>query len=238
MYYYLVHRGDFPIPHGYLPDNPLLPPKPLQSLNSVQWNSYPLNQETETQKYQATMKYTSQIKVPIMSKLLLSLIRTNELFAAIPVPKVAAAASNINLSDAKVWDGSESLLYANPLAIHPVGVFENSRRINTICGYVQDSDIWLRLRIPKLSESRWTYTLTYIGFFAADNKWSRAKKTFSFNSLDPGPDHDHISFSLDSVIIKIPNQKPPDFFYIKIVAKDWWGFTPDATAWYMGLIQK
>jgi len=233
LYYYLVHRGDFPIPHGYLPDSPLLPPSPLRSLNSVEWLSYPLNQQTEVEKYRATMKYTSQIKVPIMSKLLMSLVRTNELFAMVPVPQVRVAENAADLWEIKSWGGDEPLVYNNPLAVHPVGLLENSRRIHAIYGYQQDSDIWLHLRIPMLSDSRWTYTLTYIGFAAADRQLSRDARTVSFSSREPEAGADSIAFSQDGVIIKLPQQKPPDFFYIKIVAKDWWGFTPDETAWYL-----
>jgi LmbE family N-acetylglucosaminyl deacetylase len=232
LYYYLVHRGDFPIPHGYLPDSTLLPPRPLQSLNSVEWYSYLLSKEDEALKYRATMKYTSQIKVPIMSKLLMSLVRTNELFGAIPVPKISSAANGVNLGDIKEWDGSEPVLYSNPLTVHPVGALENSRRINTVYGYVQNPDIWLRLRIPQFSDSRWTYTLNYIGFAAAEKQWVRDIRTVNFSSQEHQAGDENIIFSQDSVIVKIPQRKPPDFFYIKLVARDWWGFTPDETAWY------
>ncbi|MDR3590024.1 MAG: PIG-L family deacetylase [Negativicutes bacterium] len=238
LYYYLVHRGDFPIPHGYLPDNSLLPPRPLQSLNKVKWHAYPLDKETETEKYRATLKYTSQIKVPIMSKLLLSLVRTNELFAEIPAVRVGTAPDGADLREARAWGGDELMLYLNPRAVHPVGVVENSRRVRTIYGCVQDTDIWLRLDIPLLSDSRWTYTLTYTGFTAADGRWVREARTFAFNPQEPEAGRDGVIFSQDSAIIKIAQQKPPDFFYIRIVAKDWWGFSPDETAWYLGLIPR
>lgn len=222
LYYYLVHRGDFPIPSGYLPERSLLPPRPLLAVNSVEWYFYPLDQEAQNRKYRAVMKYPSQLKVPIMSKLLLSLIRTNELFAELPVPTVGSG-------------GGGAALYTNPLTVHPVGLVENSRRVHTIACEVRNSDLWLQLNIPAFATSRWTYTLTCIGFGAEGQSWTREERTVSFTSQEAGTPREDIVFRRDGVEIRIPWQRPTDFFYIKVVAKDWWGFTPDETAWYLVL---
>jgi LmbE family N-acetylglucosaminyl deacetylase len=77
IYTYLIHRGLWPQPQGFNPEIILLPP--LSLLNSdTFWNKFNLSEKMVELKYQAFLKYESQIK--IMKKFLSSFIRKNEIF--------------------------------------------------------------------------------------------------------------------------------------------------------------
>jgi len=80
LYAFLVHFkiSEYPRPLRYAPDAPLLPPKDLQ--NEYSWRTLPLTQEEESKKEKAIKKYKSQLLSPYLKELLLSSIRTNELF--------------------------------------------------------------------------------------------------------------------------------------------------------------
>lgn len=74
---YLVHRGDYPLPRGYLPFAPLLPP--LQLVNSTStWGKVTLPDEFVEQKAITVELYKSQL--PLLGAFLRSFVRQNELF--------------------------------------------------------------------------------------------------------------------------------------------------------------
>ncbi|MEN3002122.1 MAG: PIG-L family deacetylase [Armatimonadota bacterium] len=73
--YYLVHRGDWPLPQGYYPNQPLVPPR---GLTHEPWLHLPLQEEIGAIKRQALHAHESQFA--IMSRFLSSFLRTNELF--------------------------------------------------------------------------------------------------------------------------------------------------------------
>lgn len=78
MYAYLVHRPDFPVPEGLLPNDSLLPPALLYDIYPDWWR-LDLSQNDTAIKGQAVLQYKSQL--PLLRKLLESFIRKNELFA-------------------------------------------------------------------------------------------------------------------------------------------------------------
>ncbi|MGQ9600746.1 MAG: PIG-L deacetylase family protein [Anaerolineae bacterium] len=74
---YLVHRGDYPLPRGYLPFAPLLPP--LRLVNSTfNWGKATLTDEVRDQKGDVVEFYKSQL--PLLGEFLRSFVRQNELF--------------------------------------------------------------------------------------------------------------------------------------------------------------
>ena len=86
---YLVHRGDFPLPRGYLPGGPLLPPLRLVS-EAYYWQKITFPDELVAAKAAAIDKYRSQM--PLLGRFLRSFVRQNELFCELrqrPVPLLA-----------------------------------------------------------------------------------------------------------------------------------------------------
>lgn len=74
---YLVHRGDFPTPRGYLPFAPLLPPLRLVN-DGVYWQKLTLTDELVRVKGEAMEQHRSQL--PLLGAFLRSFVRQNELF--------------------------------------------------------------------------------------------------------------------------------------------------------------
>ncbi len=81
--YYLIHRGDWPLPQGMRPEKPLLPPAGLRGLDT-RWEVYPLPPETRDRKARALAHYHSQMSVPTVPRFLGSFVRENELFGELP----------------------------------------------------------------------------------------------------------------------------------------------------------
>ena len=83
--YYIVHRGDWPLPQGNHPDRPLVPPPGLLA-HDTRWSAYPVSPNGGAAKARALSRYESQMGVS--GRFLVSFERTNELFADLPTPTV------------------------------------------------------------------------------------------------------------------------------------------------------
>ncbi|HWI61114.1 MAG TPA: PIG-L family deacetylase [Symbiobacteriaceae bacterium] len=86
---YLVHRGDWPAPKGYLPAATLVPPLGLTGGMTV-WRKQDLTPEQVKLKEEALRTYRSQTMM--MKRYLLSFVRTNELFGTIDRVKLTGGA--------------------------------------------------------------------------------------------------------------------------------------------------
>lgn len=107
---YLVHRADYPLPRGFIPFAPLLPPARL--VNDTQtWGRFHLSDEAVDQKGQALNQYRSQMA--LIGDFLRSFVRQNELFCEPNVQTVPRLAPEQTLTpDPRDWqttDGSPVL---------------------------------------------------------------------------------------------------------------------------------
>jgi N-acetyl-1-D-myo-inositol-2-amino-2-deoxy-alpha-D-glucopyranoside deacetylase len=105
---YLVHHGAYPLPRGYLPFAPLLPP--LQLVNSTcTWGKVTLADELVEQKGHAVELYKSQLS--LLGPFLRSFVRQNELFCELDPPPVARLVQDQDVTPVpSLWqsvDGSE-----------------------------------------------------------------------------------------------------------------------------------
>ncbi|MBM4465597.1 MAG: hypothetical protein FJ014_08615 [Chloroflexi bacterium] len=105
---YLVHRGAYPLPRGYLPFAPLLPP--LELVNSTcTWGKVTLPDEFVEQKGHAIELYKSQL--PLLGSFLRSFVRHNELFCELDPPPVPRLVPDQDVTPVPgLWqsvDGSE-----------------------------------------------------------------------------------------------------------------------------------
>jgi LmbE family N-acetylglucosaminyl deacetylase len=76
VHWYLIHRGDWPLPQGEHPDRWLVPPTAIEE-SGKQWQSHSLSPEQLGAKRSALQSYVSQINV--MQRMLLSFLRKNEI---------------------------------------------------------------------------------------------------------------------------------------------------------------
>jgi LmbE family N-acetylglucosaminyl deacetylase len=79
-YQFLVHHHRFPQPKRLEEGRFLLPPVTMTSFDK-EWQRFMLPTSIEEQKLHAVLDYGSQLRVPFLRSLLLSLVRKNELFA-------------------------------------------------------------------------------------------------------------------------------------------------------------
>lgn len=105
---YLVHRGDYPLPRGYLPFAPLLPPLRLVNSTST-WGKETLLDEFVEQKGSAVELYKSQL--PLLGSFLRSFVRQNELFCELALHTAAKLVSDQDVTPVpSLWrtvDGNE-----------------------------------------------------------------------------------------------------------------------------------
>ncbi len=82
LYYYLVHRGDWPLPQGDHMNRPLMPPI---GLNDADWQMFALSHAAQAAKRHALQAHESQYA--LMSRFLNSFLRRNELFLPAALPR-------------------------------------------------------------------------------------------------------------------------------------------------------
>jgi LmbE family N-acetylglucosaminyl deacetylase len=230
LYTYLIHRGDFPIPHGYRPEAMLLPPKPLQYSDHRDWQTYRLTAEQKVKKEQALKEYVSQLQVPIMSNLLRSFIRKNELFEEVVVPIAIAKSSEVDLAILETWTGQKPVL-VQPKGVSALGLLERKAKVNDLACTIQGTSLWLYFHIPGFSEKRNQYEVSVVGFRI--QPWQREKRTFYFSTTNTDLLVDNIKRFQDAVIVKIPynEQDFPDYFLIQVLTKDRFGEQIGHTIW-------
>lgn len=177
LYTYLIHRGDFPIPHGYKVEELLLPPRPLQKRQNNQWYTYPLNSDNEFIKEQSLKEYVSQLRVPIMSNFLHSFIRKNELFEEVQIPVIKHEPSGVDLSILDSWQNQEPFL-VNPRGVNPLGALEHGANVTAIAGAIQNNALWLHFHIPGFSKKRMRYHVSIVEYHGQQGTFQREKKHF------------------------------------------------------------
>jgi LmbE family N-acetylglucosaminyl deacetylase len=88
--YWIVHGGEgWPSPRGYEPDVELTPPSRGRGLSPTPFRLEPAE---EQRKLLAIRAYHTQMEV--MSSILLSFVRTTELYSALPVPEAPPSSGN------------------------------------------------------------------------------------------------------------------------------------------------
>ncbi len=91
LHYYIVHRGDWPLPQGKRPEASLAPPAGLATADTA-WRAYMISDATRAVKDRALNRYVSQLN--ICRRFLTSFVRTNELFGDMDAPTVPNGAAD------------------------------------------------------------------------------------------------------------------------------------------------
>jgi LmbE family N-acetylglucosaminyl deacetylase len=100
LHYFLIHRGDWPVPQGLHTDQPLAPPAPMV-LTGTMWMSLPLTAAQSALKLKAIGCYGTQTEM--MGRFLNSFIRKNEMFGDLPPAPVHVSGDFSNNSHTASW---------------------------------------------------------------------------------------------------------------------------------------
>ncbi len=111
--YYLVHRGEWPVPMGDHPTEPLVPPAEMMA-TETKWNRFALTMPQTQTKAEAIDLYASQ--TAIMGRYLSSFARSNEMLGTVPETTLSAAPVGFSTldGDAQKW---KPLL---PVCLNPI----------------------------------------------------------------------------------------------------------------------
>jgi LmbE family N-acetylglucosaminyl deacetylase len=107
LHYYIVHRGDWPLPQGYAPHLPLVPPAGLTTADT-NWRTLSLPKTAQTAKERALNQYSSQLK--LCERQLKSFLRSSEVFGQLTEPTVTDG----HTGSARDGQGDDVVRFANP----------------------------------------------------------------------------------------------------------------------------
>lgn len=234
LYSYLVHRGDFPIPHGYKPDAPLLPPRPLVQINFPGWLVRSLDPETQRLKEQTIREYHSQIRIPVMAGLLQSFMRPNELFEEVRLPVVEKVPPAPGLGNPAAWPEQPPFM-VNPVGLNPLSSLEPNARITAAFAYIQGNSLWLRFRSPDFTGSSHQYRISVMAFYFSKTGLYRQKRDFTVENDAGAPNH--LYKDKENLILEIPfeQQQMPELCFFHVTTIDGFGVAIDRTAWQPAL---
>jgi LmbE family N-acetylglucosaminyl deacetylase len=157
--YYLVHRGDWPVPQGLYRDEPLVPPGEMASLDT-EWRALPLTEEDAGRKTRSILAYSSQTSV--MKRFLVSFARRNELFgelraAAAPrVPDGAVAPDG----SAEEWRGVKAAVM-DPVNDTLLRDFQGGGDVKAVYACHDATDLYLRIDTYQPVSDRVEFTLRF-----------------------------------------------------------------------------
>lgn len=178
LFGYLVHRPDYPFPRGYYPQDPLLPPIKLWSID-VDWWKIDLSSEDIANKEKAIFQYRSQLT--FLRTLLVSFARTNELFNQ-PEPVVLSNIKAGEPTQPETWTAENDSLIP-PIQEDPVNDFVTRQLIpatdlvGLYAARSQDNYLWTCAALRGVTNPMFTYSIKVL---AVDGKgvqhhYSRSK---------------------------------------------------------------
>ncbi len=96
LQYYLVHRGEWPVPMGDHPTEPMVPPAEMMA-TETRWNRLALTKAQTQTKAEAIELYASQ--TALMGRYLSSFARSNEMLGTVPEKTLHNAPAEFSTSD-------------------------------------------------------------------------------------------------------------------------------------------
>ncbi len=155
--YYLVHRGDWPMPQGARPGEALLPPRQMAHLDT-RWSSLLLNPKEVQQKAKSIDLYPSQ--TALMRRFLISFARKSEIFGDSPITELHAVPDNTMHVDANPRDWSR----ITPVLMDAVGDnvirdLQGGGDIRALFACKDRNFLYLRIDTRQPVSSRFSYTV-------------------------------------------------------------------------------
>ncbi len=166
VHYFLVHRGDWPVPQGLNDKVALAPPSEMTHLDTF-WSSLAMDRDQTSHKHVALLRYGSQQEM--MGRFLSSFVRPNELFGQLDtfvadVPEIAPSQINLN-GDVRGWPTTR------PIDCDPVGDtvlrdFQSSADLRTVYACADDKNLYVRVDTVRPLSQQINYNLYMRGFDA------------------------------------------------------------------------
>ena len=182
LHFFIIHRGDWPIPQGEYTDLPLGPPAAFAGLDT-DWHSLALTAPEIKTKHTALDHYISQEEM--MDRLLVSFVRTNEIFGELPESseqaEVVPNTSAILTADAGQWPGSAPVA-KDPVADSELRVFQPGGDIKAIYAAYDSRNLYIRVAM----HSRLSRTISYeLALRPFDTKMATVPQALTF-AFSPG----------------------------------------------------
>lgn len=162
LHYYLVHRGDWPVPQGLHEEASLPPPSPMADLDT-QWQSFALSHRDTQRKYAAIERYRSQVEMT--SRFLLSFARRNELFGTLNGGINAPGLPQVRDGQIRLDGEAGDWRVLAPVALDPVGdsvprAFQKSGDITRVFACRDSGFLYVRADMAGALSPRVRYVLT------------------------------------------------------------------------------
>jgi LmbE family N-acetylglucosaminyl deacetylase len=186
VHYFLVHRGDWPVPQGLDEDAPLAPPAPMLYLDT-HWHTLNLTGQQVQRKKDALTHYASQRQ--LMQRFLSSFIRTNELFGQLPdnnspIMEVGDGAIVID-GNGSDWP-SEAKFDTDPVADSVVRDFQSGADLRDVYVCADNNNLYVRVDTQQALSSEIHYNL-YLRAFDADGATHDSGLFVVFSPRDVSP---------------------------------------------------
>ena len=145
--YYLIHRGDWPVPQGIDKQDVLVPPLEMASLDTA-WTRRPLTTPQVDLKERTILTYGTQ--TAMMKRFLLSFARRNELFGEIEDSQVEGAPKSGIRVDGQFADWGEIGAQAlDPVRDSLIRDFQASADIRSFSACRDAQNLYLRIACAK-----------------------------------------------------------------------------------------
>ncbi|MCW3097888.1 MAG: hypothetical protein JWL77_3506 [Chthonomonadaceae bacterium] len=160
--YYLVHRGDWPLPQGSHPEAPLLPPVEMRTLDT-RWESRMLTPAQTRRKAHSIALYPSQTE--IAQEFLSAFARRTEIFGTLPEMRLATlpAGGTRLAADAQDWNRLPPVLL-DPARDTMLRDLQGGGDIRTLYAYRTGEMLRLRLDTRQPISARFVYTIRLRAF--------------------------------------------------------------------------
>jgi LmbE family N-acetylglucosaminyl deacetylase len=181
--FYLIHRGDWPIPQGARPADPLLPPAEMAHVDT-HWTMLPLTPPETERKARSIELYPSQIA--LMRRFLISFGRRNELYGEIaPTRLMTVPDQSIRVdADPQDWEQLPPALL-DPVRDNVLRDLQGGGDIRAFYACRDSRRLYMRLDTRQPISRRITYTLR-LRAFGPNGESGPTAYTVSLRAVESG----------------------------------------------------
>jgi LmbE family N-acetylglucosaminyl deacetylase len=141
LHYFIVHRGDWPVPQGMYKTDPLSPPSEMAALDT-KWQSLGLTSAETEAKGKSILAYESQTAV--MKRFLVSFARKSEIFGTLGSAQIERVSSPVNDDLLKSWAGSKPVI-RDPVNDSLLRDFQGGGDVSAVYAAHDSSRLYMRI---------------------------------------------------------------------------------------------
>ena len=194
VHYFLVHRGDWPVPQGMAKTEPLVPPGEMLSLDT-HWCGIPLTSRETNKKELSILKYETQTAVT--KRFLVSFARSNEFYGDIPEVEVPVVANDSIVADGAIgdWKGIKPALL-DPINDNLIRDFQRGGDIRSVYLCRDAKSLFIRVHTASAVSLNAEFTLKFRYFgndLSGKSGGMRTIKVRPPSTVFPGEYHSIVS---------------------------------------------